>query len=72
MWLKYLRNFFSHSDATQNIKSKKKLNLNFVTWNLNVLQLNMFQILLQMRVYVSKQVSSWLLLKPNFMFLQLN
>jgi len=72
MWLKYLRNFFSHSDSTQNIKSKKKLNLNFVTWNLNVLQLNMFQILLQMKVYVSKQVSSWLLLKPNFMFLQLN
>jgi hypothetical protein len=32
----------------------------------------MFHILLQIRSYVSKQVSSWLLLEPNFMFLQLN
>jgi hypothetical protein len=33
---------------------------------------SMFQILSQMRTYVSKQVYSWLLLEPNFMFLQLN
>jgi hypothetical protein len=32
---------------------------------------SMFQILLQMRIYISKQVASWLLMEPNFMFLQI-
>jgi hypothetical protein len=32
MCLKHLRNFLNHSDAIQNIESKRKLNLDFVTW----------------------------------------
>jgi len=31
MCLKHLRNFLNHNDATQNIESKRKLNLDFVT-----------------------------------------
>jgi hypothetical protein len=53
MYLKCLHNFLTHSDATQKIKSKRKLNLDFVTWNLNASWFNMFQI--QMKIYVSKQ-----------------
>jgi hypothetical protein len=36
MCIKRLHDFFNNSNAPQNIKSKRKLNLNLVTWNLNV------------------------------------
>jgi hypothetical protein len=56
MCLKWLLDFFSYSDVAQNIKSKRKLNMDFVIWTLNVLWLNMFQsmfqIFLQMTTYV--------------------
>ncbi len=76
MYVKCLHNFFSRSDATKNVKSKRKLNLDFVSWNLNVSPFNifqsMFQILLQMKTYICKQNVSWLLLESNFMFSQFN
>jgi hypothetical protein len=76
MCLKCLCDFFNRSDVVQNIKSKRKLNLDFLTLTLNAPRLNMFQsmfqILLQIITCVSKKITSWLLLEPNFMFLQIN
>jgi hypothetical protein len=42
MCLKCLHDFLNHSDVAQNIKSKKKLDLDFVTRNSNASQFNMF------------------------------
>lgn len=60
MCLKCLCDFFNCSDVAQNIKSKRKLNMDFFILTLNAPRLNMFQsmfhILLQIKVVFLKKL----------------